>query len=58
MGRPQVKRSFGSPRRRKENNIKMDLKETGWETIEWNYLAWDKNKSQAFVNAVINLEVL
>jgi len=36
----------------------MDLKETGWETIEWNYLAWDKNNSQAFVNAVINLEVL
>jgi hypothetical protein len=58
VGRPQVERSFGSPRRGEENNIKMDLTEIGWETTEWNYLAWDKNNSQAVVNAVINLEVL
>jgi hypothetical protein len=35
----QVKRSFRSPKRREEDNIKMDLKEMGWEGVDWNHLA-------------------
>jgi hypothetical protein len=30
VGKPEGKRALGSPRRRRENNIKMDLQEVGW----------------------------
>jgi hypothetical protein len=32
-------RLLGSPRRRWEDNIRMDLREIGWEGVEWIYLA-------------------
>ena len=38
-----------------ENDIKMDLQEGGWEETDWIYLACDRNRWQALVNAVINL---
>ena len=38
VGRSEVKRSLGRPRLRKEDNIKMNLKETGWD--EWTGLIW------------------
>jgi hypothetical protein len=39
-------------------NIKMDLKETGWEGIHWIHLAQDKGMWWALVNMVMNLQVL
>jgi hypothetical protein len=30
VGRPEGRRPFGRPRRRWEDNIKMDLQEVGW----------------------------
>ena len=45
MGKPPL----GKPRRRWENNIKMDL-----QKVEWIDLAQDRDRWQAFVNAVIN----
>jgi hypothetical protein len=35
----------------------MDLKEVGWGDTNWIYLAYDRNRWQALVNAVINLQV-
>jgi hypothetical protein len=37
VGKPEGKRTFGRPRRRREDNIKMDLQEVGY--IEWTELA-------------------
>ena len=38
-----------------ENDIKMDLQEVGWGDTDWIYLAYDRSRWQALVNAVINL---
>jgi hypothetical protein len=35
VGRPEVRRPFGRPRRRWEVNIKMDLQEVGWTGLIW-----------------------
>jgi hypothetical protein len=35
----------------------MDLRELGWEDIDWMYLAWGRDWLQAFVNMVMNLWV-
>jgi len=45
------------PTHRYEANIKMDLKETGWEGDEWINLAQVRVKKQAVVNTVMNLWV-
>jgi hypothetical protein len=37
-----------------ENGIKMDLQEVGWGETDWIYLAYDRNRWQALVDAVIN----
>jgi len=55
VGRPE-ERKLGRPRRRWEDNIKMDLLETGLG-VEWIDLAQDKVKLRAAVNAVMNLRV-
>jgi len=41
-----------------EDNIEMNLKETGWEDMDWIHLAQDRNKLQAVVNTVMNLWIL
>jgi hypothetical protein len=39
VGKPERKRSLGKPRRRWEDNIRMDLREIGWEGVDWIHLA-------------------
>jgi hypothetical protein len=51
-------RHLGRPRRRREDGIRMDLRETGWEDVEWVQLAEDRGRRRAVVNAVMNLQVL
>jgi hypothetical protein len=51
------KRPLVRPRRRWENNIKMDLQEVGWEGMDWTELAQDRDRRRALVNAVMNLRV-
>jgi hypothetical protein len=46
-----------TPRRRWEDNIKMDLREIGWGGTDWIDLAQDRNKWRAVVNTVMNLRV-
>jgi hypothetical protein len=39
-GEPEGKRPLRRPRRRWVANIKMDLREIGWEGVEWIGLLW------------------
>jgi hypothetical protein len=55
--RPKGKRPLGRPRRRWEDNIKMDLQEVGWEGMDWFDMAQYRDSWQAVVNAVMNLRV-
>jgi hypothetical protein len=54
--RPEGRQPLGRPRRRREENIKMDLKEVGWGT-DWIELVQDSDRWRALVNAVMNLRV-
>jgi len=57
VGIPGGKRPLGRPRRRWENNIKMDLQEVRCGDMDWIKLAQDRDKWRALVNAVTNLRV-
>ena len=57
MGKPEGKRPLGTPRRRWEDSIKMDLQEMGCEGMDWVHLAQDRDRWRALVNAVLNLGV-
>ncbi|KAJ4442380.1 hypothetical protein ANN_03966 [Periplaneta americana] len=56
VGRPEGKRPLGRPRRRWEDNIKMDLREVGYDR-EWINLAQDRDQWRAYVRAAMNLRV-
>jgi hypothetical protein len=58
VGKPEGKRRLERPRRRWEDGIKMNLREIGWEGVEWIHLAQDRDRWRAVVNAVMNLRVL
>jgi hypothetical protein len=58
VGKPEGKRPLGRPRRRWEDNIKMDLQEVGCEGMDWIDLAQDRDRWRALVNVVIKLRVL
>jgi len=57
VGKPEVKRPLGRPRRRWEDNIKVDLQEVGCGGMDWIEKAQDRDRWRAFVNAVMNLQV-
>jgi len=57
VGKPDGTRPLGRPRRRWENNIKMDLQELGCEGMDWIELAQDRDRWRALVNAVMILRV-
>ena len=58
VGKPEGKRPLGRPRRRWEDNIKMDLQEVGGGCGDWMELAQDKDSWRAVVGTVMNLWVL
>ena len=55
VGNPDKKKTPGRPRRRWEDNIKMDLQEVGCGGMDWIDLGQDRNRWQALVNDVNNL---
>jgi hypothetical protein len=57
VGKPEGRRPLGSPRRRWVDNIKMDLREIGWDGVDCVHLAQDRDHWRALVNAVMNLRV-
>ena len=52
VGKPEGKRPVGSPRRRWEDNIKMDLREIGCGGMDWIELAQDRDRWRALVGRV------
>jgi hypothetical protein len=57
VGNPEGKRPLGRPRRRWVDNIKMGLREIGWDGMDWIDLTQDMDQWMALVNAVMNLRV-
>ena len=57
MGKPEGKRPLGRPRRRWEDNIKIDLQEVGCGGIDWIELAQDRDRWRALMNAVMELRL-
>jgi hypothetical protein len=57
VGKPQGKRPLGRPRCRWVDNIKMDLKELGWDGMDWIDPVQDRDQWRALVNMVLNFRV-
>jgi len=57
VGKPKVNRPLVIPRHGWENNIKMDLQEVGYGSMDWIELTLDRDRWRALVNAVMNLRV-
>jgi hypothetical protein len=57
VGRPEGRRQLGRPKRRWEDNIKMDLREIGIDGVNLIRLAQDRVQWRAFVNRVMNPRV-
>ncbi|KAJ4429551.1 hypothetical protein ANN_21720 [Periplaneta americana] len=57
VGRPEGKRPLGRPRRRWKDNIKMNLREVGYDDRDWINLAQDRDQWRAYVRAAMNHRV-
>ena len=55
--KPEGNRPVRRLKRSWEDNIKMDLREVGWEGMDWIYLAQNRDRWRAFMNAVMNLRL-
>ena len=57
VGKPEGKRPLGRPRRRWEDNIKMDLQEVRGGCADWMELVQDRDRWRALVSTVMNFRV-
>jgi hypothetical protein len=57
VGKSEGKRPLGRSRHKWEENIRMDLREVGWEFMNCKHLGLNRDHWQAFVNTVMNLWV-
>jgi hypothetical protein len=57
VGKPDGKRLLGRPRCRWVDNIKIDLREIGWDSMDWNDLAEERELWTALVITVMNLQI-
>jgi hypothetical protein len=57
VGRPEGNRPLGRPRRKWEDNIKMDLRKTGIDMANWIRLAQGRFQWRAFLSTVMNLQI-
>jgi len=57
VGKPKGKRPLGRPRRRWEDNIKIDLQEVGCRDMDWIEMARDRDRWRALVDVAMNLRV-
>jgi hypothetical protein len=57
VGKPEGKRPLERPKRRWEDNIKMDLQEVEYRGLEWTDVAQVRDRWRAFVNVVMKLQV-
>jgi hypothetical protein len=57
VGKPEGKRPLGRPRRRSVDNVEIDLREIGWDGMNWIDLSQDSDQWRALVNTVMNLRL-
>jgi len=57
VGKPEGKRQLARPRRRLEDNIRMEFSDIGWEIVDWFQLIQDRFQWRALVKTVMNLRV-
>jgi hypothetical protein len=57
VGKLEGKRLQGRHRHRWEDNIRLDLRETGLGNVDWMHLTQDRDQWRALLNTVINLPV-
>jgi hypothetical protein len=57
VGKPEVKRPLGGPRRRWVDNIRMDIQEVGCGYMDWIGLAQDTDRWRTLLSAVMNVGV-
>jgi hypothetical protein len=55
VGKPEGKVPLGRPRHRWVDKIKMDLREIGWNGMDWTDATQDRHRWRALVNTVRNL---
>jgi hypothetical protein len=58
IGKSEGRRSLGRLRCRWEDNIRMDLREIGWEAVDWMHLAQVRDQRQTVVNTLMDLGVV
>jgi hypothetical protein len=57
VGKPGGKRPLGKPEYRWVDSVKIDLKGTGWEVVDWKHLAHGRHKWWAVVYTAVNLHI-
>jgi hypothetical protein len=57
VGKSEGERPLGRPRRNWVDNVKIDLREIGWDGMKWIDVAQDRDQWRALVNTVMNFEV-
>jgi hypothetical protein len=57
VGRPEEKRPLGKPGRRWEGNIRINVREIGWEDADWIHMAQDSDQWRALMNTIMKLRV-
>jgi hypothetical protein len=57
IGKPEEKRPLRRPRRRWEDNIRMDLREIWCEVVDWMNLSQDRDQWRSLMNTVMNIRV-
>jgi hypothetical protein len=56
--KPAGKRPLGRPRLIYANNIRVDLREIGWEVLDWMELTQDRDQSRVVLNMIMDLRVV
>jgi hypothetical protein len=57
VGKPEGKRQLGRCRRRRDNNSEMNLREIGWEGVDWIHVTQDREDMWGLLNVVTYLRV-
>jgi hypothetical protein len=55
--KPEMSGSRRRPGHRWDDIIRMDLREIGWEVVDWNHLAQNRDQWRVLVNSVMNLRI-